>query len=381
MHVAGERLWRAHGASQPRARLRPLEEGRPLRHDARSSSPTTRPAGATAARVSRSAPGPRRAKAATKGRPTTRARSAPSGFRYGIYNNYTDFAPVNEHWNEDYVTRLPDGQWQTAWARCYNPKPARAVELEARLAPIIQQKFQLDTAYCDVHTAVAPWAYCDFDARVPGAGTFAATFYAYGEIMLHQKTDLERAGLQRGQQPLVLLRPDRRQLRPGPGGPAGRRTPGWSISICASCIRCAATSAWAIPDMFYGGGRGLGTTPEERDAWLDRFLAATLAFGHTGFLVLEGGFENAVRSYYSRAADPRPYAEQTVASIRYADGHGQAVGHQCRRGHGCLSPVAGRDAVCRRTGSVSSTGMRRTRWTLPGITLPPNGWYVRGGDE
>ncbi len=31
------------------------------------------------------------------------------GFRYGIYNNYTDFAPVNEHWDEDYVTRTPAG--------------------------------------------------------------------------------------------------------------------------------------------------------------------------------------------------------------------------------------------------------------------------------
>ncbi len=43
------------------------------------------------------------------------------------------------------------------------------------------------TAYCDVHTAVAPWDRVDYDRRVPGAGTFAATFYSYGEIMLHQK--------------------------------------------------------------------------------------------------------------------------------------------------------------------------------------------------
>lgn len=112
-----------------------------------------------------------------------------TGWRDGgeSYNNYTDFAPVNEFWHEDMVSRLSDGQWRTAWPRCYNPKPARAVEYEARLAPIIQHKFQLDTAYCDVHTAVRPWSYCDFDARMPGGGTFAATFYAYGEIMLHQK--------------------------------------------------------------------------------------------------------------------------------------------------------------------------------------------------
>ena len=33
----------------------------------------------------------------------------------------------------------------------------------------------------------SPWERVDYDSRVPGAGTFAATFYSYGEIMLHQK--------------------------------------------------------------------------------------------------------------------------------------------------------------------------------------------------
>jgi hypothetical protein len=67
------------------------------------------------------------------------------------------------------------------------PKPTRAVELESQLSPIIQEKFQLDTSYCDVHTAVTPWSSVDYDARVPGAGRMADVFYAYGEIMLHQK--------------------------------------------------------------------------------------------------------------------------------------------------------------------------------------------------
>ncbi|MDO4557700.1 MAG: hypothetical protein Q4C47_01905, partial [Planctomycetia bacterium] len=110
------------------------------------------------------------------------------GYRYGIYNNYTDFAPVNAFWSEDMITRTPDGNLRGAWARCYNPKPARSVEYEARLAPIIQEKFRLSTAYCDVHTAVRPWDYVDFDPRVPGAGAFSSTFYSYGEIMLHQKS-------------------------------------------------------------------------------------------------------------------------------------------------------------------------------------------------
>ena len=51
------------------------------------------------------------------------------------------------------------------------------------LAPQIKRKFDPDSAYTDVHTAVSPWGYNDYDARVPGAGTFAQTFYAYGELL------------------------------------------------------------------------------------------------------------------------------------------------------------------------------------------------------
>ncbi|MDD2601202.1 MAG: hypothetical protein PHO37_18585, partial [Kiritimatiellae bacterium] len=79
------------------------------------------------------------------------------GYVYGPYNNFTDFAPVNEFWSSDMIARLPDNQLQHAWARCYAPKPLQAVEYCEKLAPIIQKKFQFSTAYCDVHTAVTPW--------------------------------------------------------------------------------------------------------------------------------------------------------------------------------------------------------------------------------
>ncbi|MDZ7618134.1 MAG: hypothetical protein U1E05_14105, partial [Patescibacteria group bacterium] len=185
-HVAGERVWIAYGAGQREgdyAYWRNIARHGMTKIAITDHEVGWRDGGESFTMRTRAAPG----KGGDEGQADYARKLRALGFRYGIYNNYTDYAPVNEHWNEDYVTRLSDGNWQSSWARCYNPKPARAVELEAKLAPIIQRKFQLDTAYCDVHTAVQPWRYCDFDARVPGAGTFAATFYAYGEIMLHQK--------------------------------------------------------------------------------------------------------------------------------------------------------------------------------------------------
>jgi len=109
------------------------------------------------------------------------------GWRSGLYTNYTDFAPVNAYWGTDRVMRRPDGNLVTAWARCYSPKALFAVEMDRKLAPLIQSKFDTNAAYTDVHTSVSPWDRTDYDARVPGAGTFAATFYAYGELLLHDQ--------------------------------------------------------------------------------------------------------------------------------------------------------------------------------------------------
>src|SRR5271157_46763 len=51
----------------------------------------------------------------------------------------------------------------------------------------IKARFNPGMSYTDVHTAIAPWEYSDFDARVPGAGTFADTYYAYGQLLLNDQ--------------------------------------------------------------------------------------------------------------------------------------------------------------------------------------------------
>ena len=109
------------------------------------------------------------------------------GFVYGPYNNFTDFAPVNEYWSPDMVNRGADWTLQGAWMRCYAPKPIRAVEYCEKLTPINEENFHFSCAYCDVHSSVPPWTRTDYDERVPGAGTFMSVYYPYGEIFLLQK--------------------------------------------------------------------------------------------------------------------------------------------------------------------------------------------------
>jgi len=243
------------------------------------------------------------------------------GYVYGIYNNYTDFAPVNEHWSEDYVARVSDGQWRPAWPRCYNLKPSRAVELEAKLAPIIESKFRLSTAYCDVHTAVQPWDYCDFDARVPGAGTFAATYYAYGEIMLHQKATWDGPVYSEGNSHWTYV-----GLTDGNyGQDQGGRLPvsPWLVDFDLRKMHPLGVGfGMGYPAMFYPYNEGLGSDPVERVRRLDRFLAATVAFGHTGFFVQDLGHTGAARSYFNIQQLANLYAPVQVTRIQYAAADG-----------------------------------------------------------
>jgi hypothetical protein len=243
------------------------------------------------------------------------------GYRYGIYNNYTDFAPVNEHWDEDFVSRVADAQWRPAWPRCYHLKPSRAVELEARLSPIIQEKFHLSTAYCDVHTAVQPWDYTDFDARVPGAATFTSTYYAYGEIMLHQKATWDGPVYSEGNSHWTYV-----GLTDGNyGQDQGGRLPvnPWLVDFDLRKMHPLGTSfGMGMPSMFYPYGESLGSTPEERTASIDRFLAATVAFGHTGYFVQDLGVVGEARSYFMLQHLGERYAAERVATIQYASADG-----------------------------------------------------------
>lgn len=245
------------------------------------------------------------------------------GWRSGLYTNYTDFAPVNAHWNEDYVQLTPEGEWRPAWPRNYALKPSRAVELDAKLAPQVQKKFGSNAAYTDVHTAVSPWAYCDYDARVPGAGTFAATFYAYGELLLNDQRVYGPiwsegtyhwlyAGLASGNYGLAY---DGVDLSKEPLNVAFEL-------MKMHPLECDMGVPW-MGGFFKESG---WDKPENIDASVDHFIAATIAYGHIGYLVEEvQRIDRACRSYYMLQQLQKRYATQPPAKIEYADADGKLM--------------------------------------------------------
>ncbi|MCX5677046.1 MAG: hypothetical protein NTX87_18815, partial [Planctomycetota bacterium] len=321
MQVMAPRLWRAHGASNRQHDIAFWTECR--RYGMTQVVVTDhetmwRDGGESFTFRTRAAP----KKGGDQGEyDYARAMQDALGFVYGPYNNFTDFAPVNEYWSADRVARTADNQLQRAWARCYAPKPARAVEFCALLAPKIQEKFKFSTAYCDVHTCVAPWSRVDYDARVPGAGTFAAVFYAFGEIMLLQKAAWNGPVYSEGAYHFMYCGLTDGNYAQDQSYRFDQNP--WLVDFDLRKMHdLGCNFGMGNPNMMFGR-RDLGATREAQDAALDRFLAAAIAFGHTGFLTYEGGVRNALRSYYMLQQLQSRYALASAGEIRYADEKGR----------------------------------------------------------
>ncbi|MDO4576403.1 MAG: hypothetical protein Q4D98_14440 [Planctomycetia bacterium] len=299
------------------------------------------------------------------------------GFVYGPYNNFTDFAPVNEYWSTDMVSRFSDGKLQPAWARCYAPKPARAVEYCEKLSPINQEKFRFSTAYCDVHTSVTPWSRTDFDARVPGAGTWAATFYPYGEIMLIQKKAWNGPVYSEGPQHAFYAGLTDGNYAQDQGYKIPFRP--WLVDFDLRKIHpLECDFGMGNLGMFYPRGYGKDFTPKENDAMYDRFFAATLAFGHPGFLCVDGGVTSwAMRGYYLLLPLHTRYTQTTAKDILYIDDTGkayavsEAVANDAYRRSQLVVKYADGTVVCA-NGSESDP----MNTTVDGreISLPPTGF-------
>ena len=336
-------------------------------------------------------------------------------YRYGPYNNFTDFAPVNANWRFDRACREPSesfyscgevkhcsGGLTPAWMRNYGPKPQWAYEACRHYAPILEEKFGFNTAYCDVHTAVYPWIYCDFDARCEGAGKFRTVFNAYCAILKEQKRNWNGpvyseggcqylyAGHVDGNYAQVRLNPDKDP---------------WIVDFDLRRIHpLECDFGMGNLDMF------TATPKDPKDPvlpeMLDRFLAATLAFGHAPYLCVDAmfsprqhhgfgyalgsakydpvaGLPLVLRSYFMVRPAAERYSLATAEEILYlgADGTWRDVSAAVLSGDRKMNRIAVRysDGTC-----VVANGDRELRLKATAfgrnLDLPPTGYAVWTAD-
>jgi len=306
------------------------------------------------------------------------------GWLQGVYSNYTDFCTVNKNWSPDWVTRHPDGEWRRAWPRNYMLKPAKAVEFDDYYARRIKEKFGVRMSYTDVHTCAQPWR-CDFDARVPGAGTMTALFYAYGQLLLNDQkvygpTQSEAtfqwlyAGLQSGGYGWVYT----------------------DLNLLTHPLDASFMLMKIHPlEADYGMGytfyylrqldEGWRESPNKRE-YVDLFLATTIAYGNMGWLVTDWGLDDPfgveamARSYYMMQQLQQQYAFIRPQLIEYADRDGRMLtpsqAHSSAAIQDSRLHVAyenGTDVYVNR-GSSGSWNVQDHQGNL--VELPPSGWLA-----
>jgi hypothetical protein len=227
------------------------------------------------------------------------------GWRIGLYTNYTDYAPVNSYWNEDWVNRLPNGDWQRSWMRCYAPKPMIAVQMEALLAPQINAKFGENHSYCDVHTAVSPFSRVDYDYRVPGAGTFRRTFECFGRLLYNEKFAHKGPVYSEGNNHwwYVGLTDGNYAQIISPDPPKEPLLVDFDLLKMHPLNMDAGMGA---PEMFFRGNA--------QD--IDQFIATTLAYGHIGFMSWSD-MAGALKIYYMVQQIQSRYTLIPVKKIEY----------------------------------------------------------------
>ncbi len=248
------------------------------------------------------------------------------GFIYGPYNSYADITALSPYWSVDHISRKGDNQLLTTWDRCYGPKPAWILEPAEEILPKLQSIYHFSAAYCDVHTCWTPSERVDYDYRVPGAGTQSAVFYSYGELFLLEKKYFSGPVYSEGGIHWQYC-----GLTDGNYAQDGyydiSHNP-WLVDFDVRKMHnlCCNIGMGDL-DMFYCKGGGWGRSREEWDRITDRFLAATLAFGHQGYLVVRpwGAIQYPLRSYYMLQQIQSRYTQVSVDKIWYVDKDGNLL--------------------------------------------------------
>jgi hypothetical protein len=114
------------------------------------------------------------------------------GYRMGLYTNFTLISPLMpDEFDVDKVTQDSDGNWRYGSGGCKMYKHTYMLEAQRRINPILKEKFDLKCSYPDQYTCRAPWAFTDYDARVPEAGKFSPALRVLAACLILEREVFE----------------------------------------------------------------------------------------------------------------------------------------------------------------------------------------------
>ena len=237
------------------------------------------------------------------------------GYKTSLHVNYRHIATTNPSWQPELAAQLADGAPTPTGPGLYLLKPSEALVRAPEHARTIIDKYPCDALYVSEHAEIPPWEFNDFDDDAAATGHLASS-HSLQQSVLHSQAQVGLAIGSGGNHWFyagVLAGYLARMV----GADPSRIPP--LVDFDLHNLHTLETDAGLGTIDQYFAGHIPQDEKHSRSAYLDRYLAATAAFGHACLLPdqLEWGIASTVKSYYMLRELQKHYLRVPVRSIAY----------------------------------------------------------------
>ncbi|HOX37229.1 MAG TPA: DUF5696 domain-containing protein [Candidatus Brocadiia bacterium] len=301
------------------------------------------------------------------------------GYRTSLHENYVDFYPNSDYWNEKDLALQPDGKWFAAWfngavqVQSYFMKTTECLKYAKLESPEVHRRYGTNASYLDVHPCVDPWFRVDADAAAPGAGMFITNLERYAELYEFERKTHDGplfgeghrhffwAGLCDGVEAQIL------------GGEAAPLLPDFDLlKIHPQMVNHGVgyLERW-LNSGYSSGWHDRTPTPEQ----LDKYRATELAYGHAGFVANQflKRAPYVIREYYLVTPIQKRCAAAQATSILY-----DVAGKLATADEALPAGQTDRVKIAYDSGMTVLVNRTEDEWSIEGETLPAFGWMAKG---
>ena len=231
------------------------------------------------------------------------------GWRIGLPASYYSIHGLSPFWSPDLLQRDPTGAWRrNPWGH-FAVKAPSVLTLQGKVGAVLVEKFAPSFAYLRDAATVPPWTYTDYDARIPGAGTFAQAYYSVGELLLAEGQTFDAPVVCEGGAEAFYV-----GLTDGYLAPRQAMRPFLPVFYLERINPLACGFGVGPPEAHVPDG-------PDADRFTDAGLADQIAYGRAGRLAPpEAGVERRCRSYFMMRELQSRYLLQAPLRIAYWDG-------------------------------------------------------------
>jgi hypothetical protein len=304
------------------------------------------------------------------------------GHYMALHENYVDYYPNYEHFQDEHVALDSDGQRQLAW---YHPgtkiqsfavAPNVMGDLARTQSPEIHRRYGTNASFLDVSSCVPPWFHTDQRAGTALAGNLQQTWNAHRELWQFLRTTYEGPVLGEGNGHWLWSGwLDGVEAQFGTGWPhnAGMTAP---LLVDFNLLR--------VHPLQLNHGMGYFSRWHDDAPWgdtlpmvvLDQYRMQEIAYGHAGFLSSNWNrLQDAWLESHLLSPVTARHATATVERIEYHTGE-RWVDTTAAVKTGQLDRVR----IIWNNGLVIVANSGEGPWEVEGVTLPRFGWLARSAD-